>query len=298
MSVGRLCRLLGLSRQSFYAFFRHQTQQAFQQELVLAEVVRLRGLLPRLGTRKLHHKLHPFLAQHSIRLGRDALFALLAEQGLLIRRRAARKPKTTLSNHWLRKYPNLVISLVIHRPNQVWVADITYLLIGTGFGYLFLLTDAYSRKIIGYALAASLAADGAVKALRMALRQRTRQVPTIHHSDRGSQYCCWEYTALLEKAKVTPSMTQTGDPRENAIAERVNGILKSELLQQPYASLEQAGQALPRLISLYNVERPHLSLDWLTPSQAHEQEGPLRRRWKAYPFKSDHPGKVQKDAFG
>lgn len=286
--------MLGVTRQAFYGFFRTQTQQALQQELVLGEVTRLRVLLPRLGTRKLYHKLHPFLTQHGIRLGRDALFALLGEQGLLIRRRVSRKPKTTLSNHWLRKYPNLVVDLVINRPNQVWVADITYLLIGDGFGYLFLLTDAYSRKIIGYALAASLAADGAVKALRMAIRQRTRQVPTIHHSDRGSQYCCWEYIALLENANVTPSMTQTGDPRENAIAERVNGILKSELLQQPYASLEQASQALPRLISVYNVERPHLSLDWLTPSQAHEQEGPLKRRWKAYPFKSSYPGKVQR----
>lgn len=290
--------LLGVTRQAFYAFFRHQTQQAFQQELVLGEVTRLRVLLPRLGTRKLHHKLQPFLTQHGMGLVRDALFALLGEQGLLIRRRAARKPKTTLSNHWLRKYPNLVIGLVIHRPNQVWVADITYVLIGTGFGYLFLITDAYSRKIIGYALAASLAAEGAVKALRMALRQRTRQVPTIHHSDRGSQYCCWEYTALLENAKVAPSMTQTGDPRENAIAERVNGILKSELLQQPYGSLEQARQALPRLISLYNVERPHTSLDWLTPSQAHEQEGALKRRWKAYPFKEGYPDKVQKGTVG
>lgn len=235
-----------------------------------------------------------FLQQHGIGLGRDALFALLGAHSLLIRQRTARKPKTTFSNHWLRKYPNLIVDLVINRPNQVWVADITYLLIGTGFGYLFLLTDAYSRKIIGYALTASLAAEGAVKALRMGIRQRINWVPTIHHSDRGSQYCCWDYMVLLDKAKVAPSMTQTGDPRENAIAERVNGILKSELLQKHYQSLEQAGQELPRLISLYNVERPHLSLNLLTPSQAHEQEGTLKRRWRTYPFKSAKPGKVQK----
>ena len=228
-------------------------------------------------------------------MGRDALFALLAEQGLLIRQRSARKPKTTFSNHWLRKYPNLIVSLLFNRPNQVWVADITYLLVGTGFGYLFLLTDGYSRKIIGYALAASLAAESAVKALGMAIRQRPAGVSTIHHSDRGSQYCCWDYMALLDKAKIAPSMTQTGDPRENAIAERVNGILKSELLRKRYDNLEQACQELPRIISLYNVERPHLSLDLLTPSEAHEQEGTLKRRWKTYPFKSNKPGKVQKD---
>ncbi len=140
----------------------------------------------------------------------------------MIRQRSARKPKTTFSNHWLRKYPNLIVSLAINRPNQVWVTDITYLLVGTGFGYLFLLTDGYSRKIIGYALAGSLAAESAVKALRMAIRQRPAGVSTIHHSDRGSQYCCWDYMALLDKAKIAPSMTQTGDPRENAIAERVN----------------------------------------------------------------------------
>lgn len=288
--------MLGLSRQSFYAFFRSQAHQALQAELVLAEVTRLRVLLPRLGTRKLFYKMQPFLEQHNIGLGRDALFGLLGQHGLLIRQRTARKPKTTFSNHWLRKHPNLVVDLVVNRPNQVWVADITYLLIGTGFGYLFLLTDAYSRKIIGYALTASLAAEGAVKALRMAIRQRMTYVPTIHHSDRGSQYCCWDYMVLLDKAKVVSSMTQTGDPRENAIAERVNGILKSELLQRRYDNLEQAGQELPRLISLYNVERPHLSLDLLTPSQAHEQEGTLKRRWKAYPFKSSKPGKVQTDA--
>lgn len=237
--------MLGLSRQSFYTFFRTQTQQALEEELVLGEVTRLRVLLPRLGTRKLIHKMQPFLEQHGFRLGRDALFEVLGAHGLLIRQRSARKPKTTFSNHWLRKYPNLIVSLVINRPNQVWVADITYLLVGTGFGYLFLLTDGYSRKIIGYALAGSLAAESAVKALRMAIRQRPAGVSTIHHSDRGSQYCCWDYMALLDKAKIAPSMTQSGDPRENAIAERVNGILKSELLQKHYDSLAQVGQELP-----------------------------------------------------
>ena len=224
--------MLGLSRQSFYAFFRTQAQQALQEDLVLSEVARLRLLLPRLGTRKLFYKLQSFLLQHQLELGRDALFELLGRHKLLIRQRPGRKPRTTFSNHWLRKYPNLILDLVIDRPNQVWVADITYLLIGAGFGYLFLLTDAYSRKIIGYTLEASLAAEGAVKALRMGIRQRSPPLVTIHHSDRGSQYWCWDYIALLEKASIASSMTQNGDPRENAIAERVNGILKAELLEK------------------------------------------------------------------
>lgn len=267
-----------------------------QEEVVLSEVIRLRVLLPRLGTRKLFYKLQPFLRQHHLELGRDALFDLLGRHQLLIRQRPGKKPRTTFSNHWLRKYPNLIVDLVINRPNQVWVADITYLLIGSGFGYLFLLTDAYSRMIIGYALEASLAAEGAVKALRMGIRQRNLPAVTIHHSDRGSQYCCWDYMTVLEKASIASSMTQNGDPRENAIAERVNGILKGELLQKRYATLAEARQALPRLISLYNVERPHLSLDLLTPSQAHQQEGRLKRRWKAYAFKAGHLTKVQKSS--
>lgn len=234
-----------------------------------------------------------FLQQHGFRLGRDGLFALLSSHGLLIRRRVSRKPKTTFSAHWYGKYPNLIVNLVIHKPHQVWVGDITYILVGDGFSYLFLLTDAYSRKVIGYALEATLQAQGAVKALRMALSQRPSGCSTIHHSDRGIQYCCWDYMVVLNKSNVRPSMTQHSDPRENAIAERVNGILKSELLQRRYVSLDEAQQSLPRLISLYNVERPHLSLDMLTPSQAHEQTGPIKRCWKAYPFKASDPEKIQ-----
>ncbi|TAE26206.1 MAG: IS3 family transposase [Cytophagales bacterium] len=284
--------------ESFYAFFRQQTKQAFEEDLVLVEVLRIRALLPRLGTCKLLYKMKTFLEQHQFRLGRDALFTLLNAHRLLIRRRVSRKPKTTQSQHWYRKYPNLIVDLAIIQPNQVWVGDIMYVVVGDGFVYLFLLTDAYSRKVIGYSLEASLHAQGAVNALRMAVGQRGAGVETIHHSDRGIQYCCWEYMAVLNKAKIRPSMTQTSDPRDNAIAERVNGILKSELLTQRYASLEEARQALPRLISLYNVERPHLSLNMLTPSQAHEQQGVLRRRWKSYPFKGRDPGKVPTDSVG
>lgn len=140
-----------------------------------------------------------------------------------------------------------------------------------------------------------LLAKGAVKALRMALRQRPAGCVTIHHSDRGVQYCCGEYMSVLLSSDCQPSMTQNSDPRENAVAERINGILKSELLAHRYASLDEAQQALPRLISLYNVERPHLSLDMRTPSEVHLQQGAVKRRWKSYGWRSGAPQKVQED---
>lgn len=176
------------------------------------------------------------------------------------------------------------------------MVDITYLPTAQGFAYLFLVTDAYSRKIIGYTLEAGLYAKGAVKALRMALRQRPTGHVTIHHSDRGVQYCCAEYMAVLLTNHCQPSMTQDSDPRENALAERINGILKAELLAHHYASLQEAQQALPRLIGLYNVERPHLSLDMLTPSVVHQQQGAVKRRWRSYGWRSSHPPKVPDEA--
>ena len=252
-------------------------------------------LTPKLGTRKLIHKMQAFFVDHGFKMGRDEFFELLREHKLLIRRRQSKKPKTTFSNHWLKKYPNLIVDLVIDRPNQVWVSDITYIVVGSGFGYLFLLTDAYSRKIIGYCIEASLSAEGAVKALNMAIGQKPKAAKTIHHSDRGSQYCCWDYIQQLTKSKVGISMTQNSDPRENAIAERVNGILKQELLETSYASLEEAQTHLPKVISIYNVERPHSSLDFLTPSVAHTQEEVLKRRWKSYFHKSTKLDKVQNE---
>ena len=217
-----------------------------------------------------------FFAKHGFKMGRDEFFELLREHQLLIRRRHSRKPKTTFSSHWFKKYPNLVVDLVIDRPNQVWVSDITYILVGAGFRYLFLLTDAYSRKIIGYAIEASLAAQGALKALKMALYQKPTTAQAIHHSDRGIQYCCWDYIHQLTDSTIGISMTQNSDPRENAIAERVNGILKQELLEKSYAFIEETQAHLSKVISIYNVERPHSSLDFMTPPVAHTQEGVLK----------------------
>jgi len=209
-----------------------------------------------------------FFERHGFSVGRDEFFDLLRDQQLLIRRRQSRKPRTTFSSHWLRKYPNLLVNLLIDRPHQVWVSDITYIVVGNGFAYLFLLTDACSRKIIGYAVEGSLGTEGATKALKMALSQKPAAAKTIHHSDRGVQYCSYDYVDRLNKSKISISMTQNSDPRENAIAERVNGILKQELLQKSYATLADAQAHLPKVISIYNVERPHLSLDFMTAPAA------------------------------
>jgi putative transposase len=274
--------LLGVTRQAYYHYFRQEFVERCQEEIIIKEVNRLREKLPKLGTRKLYFLLTNFLQQHRIKLGRDQLFEVLGANNLLIRKKKKNKPQTTNSNHWFRRYPNLIATLIANRPNQVWVSDITYIEVGNGFSYLFLITDAYSRKIIGYCLAESLEAKWAVKALKMAIKQRTSKEPTIHHSDRGIQYCSWEYVDQLNQLQIQISMTQNSDPRDNAIAERVNGILKDELLIKNYPSLHQAQEHLSRVIQIYNEERPHSSINFLTPQQAHLHEGYIKRRWKTY----------------
>ena len=287
--------MLGFTRQAFYSFFRAESIEAIQKEIIIQEVARIRVIMPQVGTRKLFFLMNDFFDKHRFKIGRDAFFDILREYQLLVRKRKLRKPKITNSLHYLRKYPNLIIELVVDRPNLLWVSDITYIDVGNGFSYLFLITDAYSRKIIGYTIEESLATIGASKALKMAIKQKTDKTKTIHHSDRGFQYCSWEYIDRLTKAKIRISMTQNSDPRENAIAERINGILKTELLKKKYKSIEEAKEHLHKVISIYNVERPHASIDFLTPSQAHEQNGAIKKRWKTYLSKSTNPNKVQNE---
>lgn len=219
---------------------------------------------------------------HSIVLGRDGFFNLLRAHGLLVRRRERKAPQTTFSDHILRKYPNLVVGLAITSPCSVWVSDITYILVGTGFGYLSLVTDAYSRMIVGYYLSKSLSAQGCVKALLMALKTLPANYELIHHSDRGCQYCCAQYVEQLNKKTINISMTERSDPRENAIAERVNGILKQEFLEVKYEEYAKAVESVKKAIQIYNYERPHSSVDMLTPGQAHERTGELKQHWKNY----------------
>lgn len=269
-----LCRLLGYSSQAYYQYQKASESRTFKQEEIIQQVLECRRLQPRIGTRKLLEIIQP-------EMGRDAFFALLRDSGLLVRRKRMRA-RTTFSVHRFRKYPNLIEELVVNRPNQLWVSDITYLRIKQDFAYLSLITDAYSRKIIGFCLSHDLSTDSCLKALRMALANRLTAQPLIHHSDRGTQYCSQAYTQLLKQKGIAISMTQSGNPRDNAIAERVNGILKQELLVESYQDLKTAYRAVKQAISIYNELRPHSSLDMLTPHKAHLKTGPLKRRWRNY----------------
>ena len=279
--MSSLCLLLGYTRQAFYGYKNYQSKEALQAELLVQEVLKHRELHPRIGTRKLVVLLQCFGKQHGISLGRDALFDLLRDHGLLIRRRK-RKVQTTFSNHWLRKYPNHIRGFVPLAANLLWVSDITYIAIADEFAYLSLVTDAYSRKIVGFYLSGTLEAAGCIKALKMAMGSTKTFAGLIHHSDRGVQYCSHEYVKLLEQKSIKISMTENGDPLENAIAERVNGILKEEYLQQKYQCFEDAQKSIAKTVAIYNSLRPHSSCEMKTPAEAHEIKGPLKRKWKNY----------------
>jgi len=248
--------------------------------MVLKLVDEVREDLPRAGVPKLHHMLKDKLTAHGIKMGRDALYTLLGEHGLLLRYRR-RKPYTTDSDHPYKKYPNLIRDIkYLTRPGRLWVSDITYIRLKDRFCYLSIVTDAYSHKIVGYCLYPSLHSEGPIKALLMALKSK-RLETLIHHSDRGSQYCCEGYVDLLLHHRINISMTENGDPYENAIAERVNGILKGEfLLDGTFASFGEAQLKVAQAVEKYNHIRPHASCDNLTPVMAHENNGFLRKRWK------------------
>ena len=279
--LSSLCLLLGYTRQAFYGYQKHLQQEVFQSELVVQEVLRHRQTQPRTGTRKLLIMLQGFVKLHQINIGRDALFSLLREHDLLIRKRK-RKAVTTFSKHWLKKYPNLIKGFVPLAPNLLLVSDITYIVVADGFAYLSLVTDAYSHKIGGFYLSRTLEAKGSVIALKMAIKSCIDTTNLIHHSDRGVQYCCADYVNILEEKTIKISMTENGDPLENAIAERVNGILKEELLEVKYDSFEDAQKSVARSIAIYNSLRLHSSCDMLTPMQAHKKEGELKKHWKNY----------------
>lgn len=274
--------LLGNSRQAYYQGKKFQQKEAFQDDLILSEVLRYREHQKRLGTRKLLGEMQQFLSTHSINMGRDAMFRLLGENGLLVRKRKRKGPQTTFSKHRFKKYPNLIREFIPCAPNQLWVSDITYIHVGDKFAYLSLITDAYSRKIVGFYLGPDLSALGPLAALKMAFDNNPIHPGLIHHSDRGVQYCCEKYVNLLKNNKVKISMTENGDPLENAIAERVNGILKDELLEECYPIFTHAQSAIAKAISTYNHLRPHGSIDNLKPIDAHKMEGAIKKRWVNY----------------
>lgn len=253
--------------------------------MIVQEVLAIRERQRRLGARKLYHKLGGFFREHGLEMGRDAFFELLRGYLLLVRKRRTRRPRTTLSYRGGRRYANLAREMEPAGANQLWVSDITYIRTELGFGYLSLITDAYSRKIVGYHLSEDLTAGGCVSALRMALAANPDRRGLIHHSDRGTQYYSTRYMKTLGK-DIRVSMTEKSDPLENAIAERVNGILKQEFLPEKCRNLLEARRTVAEAVSIYNNERPHSSIDMLTPAEAHSRTGELKRRWKNY-FRHD-----------
>jgi len=280
ISLARLCRLLGVTRQAYYQHFWDVSDVSIEHQLVLDQVSRIRQLHPAIGTRKLYYLLQSFLLEHQIKMGRDALFDVLAANKLLVRKRR-RRINTTQSHHWLKKYPNLIKEWIPIKPNQLWVADITYIPLTSGFSYLSLITDAYSHKIMGYALADNLEAVHTTKALQMALSNLS-EVPDgiIHHSDRGIQYCSYDYVGILKKNNMQISMTENGDPLENPVAERINGILKQEYLRHyPLTHRTQVAELLTDVVERYNTLRPHQSINMITPEVAHEKQLPINRTW-------------------
>lgn len=263
------CGLFGFTKQAYY---KHQAQKKVSDSQSLnakESVLALRRQMPRLGTRKLHY----LLSNEGVNIGRDRLFSILREEGLLVSRKR-KYTVTTNSKHWLRKYPNLIKDLYIERPEQLWVADITYIDTLEGNAYLHLVTDAYSKQIMGYELCNNMEASSTLKALQMALdKRKCKASELIHHSDRGLQYCSKLYTDCLKEKGIYISMTENGDPYENAIAERVNGILKDEFgLYDKFENIIGAKELASQSIEIYNQLRPHLSCSMLTPNQMHQQD--------------------------
>ena len=277
-----LCGLFGKSRQAYYQRKKYVYSEILKEEIVLQMVEKQRKVMPRVGGRKLLTLLEPAL-QGELLMGRDRFFDFLRERGLLVRKRR-QSTRTTYSNHWLHKYPNLIVGFEPEQAHRLWVSDITYIWTNEGFCFLSLVTDGYSRKIIGWELGQSLEAKYSVKALKMAIRQLPKGARDVfHHSDRGVQYCCDAYVKILEKNHFQISMTQNGDPRENAIAERVNGILKGEWINDlTFNTIEEARVAIDRIIRIYNQVRPHSSLEMKTPCFAHVNPCVLKRKWKNY----------------
>lgn len=266
--MSRSCVYFGISRSGYYASCKQSTKVVLEERAVLDLVHQVRHIMPRIGGKKLYSILKKDL--HSIgKIGRDKLFDILRKNNLLVKRKKS-YTRTTDSYHRFYKYKNLLYDKILTRPNECYVSDITYLRTDNGFVYLFLITDAYSRKIVGWNLSHSLAIEGGLKALRMALRQRKTRVPLIHHSDRGIQYCCKAYVKELNKHKVSISMTEENHCYENSLAERVNGILKDEfLLDSTFRDYNQTLRAVKQAVKTYNELRPHWSLDLKTPNEVH-----------------------------
>ncbi len=283
-SLGVLTGLFGYSRQSFY---NRKNDKEFVQNalepLIIEKASEYRKDNPGLGCAKLYVIIKRLFDETGCMPGRDAFIEILRRNNLMVQVKRRRHYKTTDSAHHYHKYDNLIADVVPMRPNEIWVSDITYVETGEGVCYLSLITDAYSRKIVGWALGPTLETRYPLEALRMALGAVDEHTASqlIHHSDRGCQYCSDTYVRELKRHNVHISMTQSGDPLENAIAERANGILKTEwLYKMDIPTRECCRQELCRIITFYNTERPHMSIGMQTPETVHSQTGPQKKCWR------------------
>ena len=274
------CTLFGVDRQVYYRRIKRKNSKEIKATQVVSLVQDIRKSMPRLGTKKSYHLLLNELKP--MKIGRDKLFDILRANHLLI------QPKrsyhiTTNSHHRFRKYQNQILDLEINRPDQVWVSDITYIGKRENPCYLSIVTDAYSKKIMGYYVADNMNTQSSVAALNMAIKQRkNKEIPLIHHSDRGLQYCANDYQKILSENGILPSMTQNSDPYENAVAERINGVLKQEFMIDKYnLDLKIMKQIVKESIDIYNELRPHYSNFMLTPDQMHLQNQIKMRTYKA-----------------
>ncbi len=270
-AVGRLCGRVGMSRQSFYKARRQRKRREVDADLVEQLVRAERAVQPRLGGRKLHHLCKQAMAAADVRLGRDRFFEVLADRDLLLAP-LPKRPRTTDSRHCLPVFTNLVKDLGLERPNQAWAGDITYVRTEEGFLYVSLLTDLYSRKIVGFHAGDTLETEGCLKSLEMALDQLPAGQAVFHHSDRGCQYCSHLYVEKAQGRGLTISMTEENHCYENATAERVNGILKQEYwLGSCFRTKAQALAAVAEAVRLYNTRRPHQALKYKTPEEIHQR---------------------------
>jgi len=270
-SIAKLCEKAGMSRQNYYKGrkkrARREVDAGLVEELVRAE----RAVQPRLGGKKLHRLLKPELEKAGVRIGRDRFFEVLGERGLLLER-LPKAPRTTNSRHSLPVFRNLLADMEPTGPNQAWVSDITYIRTDEGFLYLSLVTDDWSRKIVGYHAGDTLETEGCLRALERAVKELVDDAFPLHHSDRGSQYCSHLYTGKLREYGLGISMTEENHCYENAKAERVNGILKQEYgLGSTFRTKRQAIASVDQAVMLYNTRRPHLSLKYKTPEEMHKK---------------------------
>lgn len=264
-----MCQFFNVTRQAYYKGLQQRQDKELQEGIIIKLIQQIRYNNKKMGGKKLYHLLQDDIQGMDASMGRDKFFDLLRQNGLLVKRQR-KYAVTTQSYHRFKVYTNLLSSMILKRPHQAWVCDITYVRTKKGFVYLFLITDAYSRKIVGWQLSDSLGLEGALQSLGMAIRQCPYPGGLVHHSDRGFQYCSHDYVGRLKAKGIEISMAEAGNCYENAMAERVNGILKGEYgLDETFADEKQANQAVREGIKGYNDQRPHWSLQLQTPSVVH-----------------------------